>query len=86
GDGGGPDGGARDRATDDGARPAGDARDTPDAGKGRTGALAYTGTEDLGVVAAVAAVGLAAGATCWWLARRRAGRRTAEDEAGSTPR
>lgn len=87
GDGGDADTGPRDRAPDDrGARPAGDGGDGGDAGSARTGALAYTGTEDLGVVAAVAAVGVGAGATCWWLARRRARRRAAEDEVGSTPR
>ncbi|WP_439693516.1 lectin-like domain-containing protein [Curtobacterium sp. SP.BCo] len=45
-------------------------------GGDRTRALAYTGAEDLGLLAAVAGVALGAGAACWWLARRRARRTT----------
>ncbi|SOC89876.1 conserved repeat domain-containing protein [Curtobacterium sp. 314Chir4.1] len=44
-----------------------------------TGALAYTGAEDLGLLAAIAGVAVAAGGTCWWLARRRRARAAAED-------
>lgn len=70
---------------------AGDGRDgsstSPTAGGGhgtdRSGALAYTGTEDLGLLAAVGAVMAAAGGACWWLARRRTRRRagTPDDQA-----
>ncbi|MFK4482087.1 hypothetical protein [Curtobacterium sp. AB7] len=44
------------------------------------GALAYTGVEDLGLVAALAAVVVTAGSTCWWLARRRGRRSVVTDD------
>ncbi|QZQ55884.1 DUF11 domain-containing protein [Curtobacterium sp. TC1] len=53
----------------------------PDAGpQAMRGALAYTGVEDLGLLAALAGVVVAAGSTCWWLARRRARRTAAPDD------
>ncbi|MBT1546982.1 lectin-like domain-containing protein [Curtobacterium aurantiacum] len=68
--------------TDDGAGDgSGDGRGTGDPAADRgpaspAGALAYTGTEGLGLAAALAAVAAAAGSVCWWLARRRARRGT----------
>ena len=70
GDGGAGDGGPGDR---------GDGAGSP--GPGRTGALAYTGAEDLGLLAAVGGIAVAAGGACWWLARRRARARAAEGQA-----
>lgn len=68
-----------DDAGDDGDR---DARGpAPDAGpRAVQGALAYTGVEDLGLLAALAGVVVAAGSTCWWLARRRARRSAVSDD------
>ncbi|WP_123310700.1 lectin-like domain-containing protein [Curtobacterium sp. JUb34] len=68
-----------DDAGDDGDR---DARGpAPDAGpQAVQGALAYTGVEDLGLLAALAGVVVAAGSTCWWLARRRARRSAVSDD------
>lgn len=71
-------------APDDDAGDDGD-RDTrgpaPDAGpQAVQGALAYTGVEDLGLLAALAGVVVAAGSTCWWLARRRARRSAVSDD------
>jgi len=81
-DGGPGDGGPGDGGPDDG----GDGDGGPGAGVGsgdehtpvtdgrrtaRGGSLAYTGAEDLGLLAAIAGVAVAAGGTCWWLARRR---------------
>ncbi|SBN62060.1 conserved repeat domain-containing protein [Curtobacterium sp. 9128] len=48
----------------------------------RGGALAYTGTDDLGIVAAIGGVLVAAGAGCWWVARRRLRADRHEDPAG----
>lgn len=83
-DGGGPgDGGPGDGGPGDGGAGGGpdDARapapSRPSAT--RTGALAYTGAEDLGLIAAIAGVAVVAGGTCWWLARRRRARTAAED-------
>lgn len=38
---------------------------------GRGGALAYTGADDLGLLAAIGGVTVGAGAACWWIGRRR---------------
>lgn len=65
----------------DGAR---DSGGTIDSGTPAGGALAYTGAEDLGVLAALAGVVVAAGSTCWWLARRR-GRRSGTTEEQQRP-
>ncbi|WP_416395496.1 MULTISPECIES: lectin-like domain-containing protein [unclassified Curtobacterium] len=94
GDHGGGSGGG-DHRGDQGQRPAGpdggvavpagkpgNAGDPGAAGPVRTGALAYTGTEGLGLVGAVAAAGTALGAAGWWLARRRVRRRTTARATG----
>lgn len=85
-DGGPDDGGPGDDRPDDGGGPDGgggqdDARGPEPSGPvvNRTGALAYTGAEDLGLLAAVAGVAVVAGGTCWWLARQRRARAAAED-------
>lgn len=81
GNGGGSDDGAGDGADD--GRGTGD----PAAGGGPAspvGALAYTGADGLGLAAALAAVAVAAGSVCWWLARRRA-RRGASTEDPQQP-
>ncbi|ROP74955.1 putative repeat protein (TIGR01451 family) [Curtobacterium sp. PhB115] len=58
-----------------------DAGPVPDDGPARSGALAYTGAEDLGLLAALGGALVAAGGACWWLARRRL--RRAADADGS---
>jgi len=67
------DGGADDEGAP-GSSPTADA-DGPraDGGPGR-GTLAWTGAEDLGLLLGLAGTGVAAGAACWWIARRRARR------------
>lgn len=70
GDGGGPGDGRTDSPTPRAGGPADDGRGGG-GGAGRGGVLAYTGAEDLGLLAAGAAVVLTAGGVSWWLARRR---------------
>ncbi|WFR67881.1 hypothetical protein P9139_05690 [Curtobacterium flaccumfaciens] len=63
------DDGAPDRRTDDTAR---------------RGVLAFTGTDDLAVPAALGGVAVAAGGICWWLARRRSRARAGEEDVRTT--
>lgn len=90
GDGGPGDGGPGAGGPDtDGPGDGGPGDDSPDAGPVRDGgaggprALAYTGAEDTALLAGVAGVALAAGGTCWWLARRRARRIPSVDDQRS---
>jgi uncharacterized repeat protein (TIGR01451 family) len=69
------DGGAGDGAPGD----RGDGGAAGNGGPGRTGALAYTGAGDLGLLAAVGGVAVTAGGACWWLAHRRARRHAPTD-------
>lgn len=76
GDGGPDDGGPDDGRPDDGGPGDGGDGDPNVNGAGsrepgRTGVLASTGAEGLGLLAAVGGIAAAAGGACWWLARRR---------------
>ena len=94
GDGGGPDGGGPGGGGpgtggvddgDGGPVPAGDTDDAGTAPRSRS-ALAYTGVDDLVLVAALAGTATAAGMVCWWLARRRARRGAAPAHAPTDDR
>ena len=75
GDGGDGDGGDGDDVGDDGGIGVVDTDGAAtDRGPGRAGRLASTGAEDVGLLAGISGVAIAAGGTCWWLARRRARR------------
>ena len=82
---GGPDDGGDAGAGDGAPADRGDGQAAASGGPGRTGSLAYTGAEDLGLLAAVGGVAVAAGGACWWLARRRARVRTGPDGARGAP-